>query len=307
MCTGSRVSWLVAVVGGVVALGGAVPALAGQTASPAPMVSEARSDDGLALTVFTVPYLGLETPASVLVGVEVRGLVETVSGAPSGPRQLDVSYAAVSGFSQIAEQTVTMGLSEQTARRAAREGARVFGRLSLAPGTYTLRLMVRDSGDRRAVSTTHTLTVPNLRESAITMSGLVVTASDVGGATQGDVDEGDRTLLILGRPPTGRRQFSRREQLEVNAEIYTVPPTVPDDDIDQQLRVTTSLVASDGGVVFELADLGGSETLPNGVYGYWHYALVQVASVAPGPYTLTVSVSDGVSSAAQSMPITIVD
>jgi hypothetical protein len=57
--------------------------------------------------------------------------------------------------------------------------------------------------------------------------------------------------------------------------------------------------------VYEITELGGSETLSSGVYGYWYYMLIPVATLAPGPYVVWVTASDGASSASRSMPITV--
>jgi hypothetical protein len=142
----------------------------------------------------------------------------------------------------------------------------------------------------------------------ITMSHLALTASGVSGVSHmdGGIDE---MLPIIGRPPTGRRVFGRGEQVEVNAEIYTYQSTAPvaDDICFEQMRIYTIVETPEGRVVFETSDVGQSETLPSGVYGYEHYALVPVATLMPGPYVVRVTVSDGTSSASRAVPITVVD
>jgi len=145
--------------------------------------------------------------------------------------------------------------------------------------------------------------VPALVAALITMSDLQISSSGVGGVTH-PAPEDDSLLPLVGRPPTGRRQFSRAEQLEVNAEIYEAPS---EDGLGNQLSITTSLLTPDGRVVREAMESGASETLPNGVFGYQHYTLVPIGTLSPGLYILRVSVSvDGVVPAAvRAVPITV--
>jgi hypothetical protein len=146
--------------------------------------------------------------------------------------------------------------------------------------------------------------VPNLVSDSITMSDLAISTSAVGGMTHPAPDD-DSLLPLVGRPPTGRRQFSRAERLEVNAEIYEAPS---EDDLANPLSIATSLLTPDGRVVHEAVDSGTSETLPSGVSGYQHYALVPIATLPPGLYILRVSVKvDEVVSISRAVPITITD
>jgi hypothetical protein len=255
--------------------------------------------------VFTAPYLAVELPLSVLVGVEVRGLRD-VASTPSSPRRLEVTYAVDSASARVANRVVTLSLSDgDTARRSVAEGARILAHLALPAGHYTLQVSVRDTADGRVASSSQTLDVPTLRDTPITMSGVVMAGSKTKGVTMSPEEDEDRTLLITGQPPVARREFSRTEQVEVNAEIYLVPPAFPDDDIEQQLRITTSVTTPDGRIVYESTDAGQGETLPSGVYGYWHYALVPVSTLAPGSYVVWVTAVDGAASASRSLPITI--
>ena len=69
------------------------------------------------------------------------------------------------------------------------------------------------------MSAVHELNVPDLIGDLITMSDLLISSSRAGDVTHPEPED-DSLLPLLGRPPTGRRQFSHAEQLEVNAEIY---------------------------------------------------------------------------------------
>lgn len=275
-----------------------------QLPPPDVTVADTRSGGGLSLTIFTATTLGSTVAPSVLVGVEVDGLPERVRAQAGPPRQLELSYVAESGGTPVARHALIVPLGDaETVTRAAGQGLRVIARMSLAVGQYDLRVTVRDTGDGRTASVVHALEVPNLLGDPLTMSDLVMTASKVGGVTYPE-PEADALSPLVGRPPTGRRQFSRGEKVEVNADIYEAPTC---DGLGANLSVATSILAPDGRVLYESVDIGTSETLPTGVFGYQHYTLVPIATFAPGPYILRVSVSvDGAAWTSRSVPISVV-
>ena len=280
------------------------PRLAAEQLPPSDVtVADARSGSGPSLTVFTASYLGGESTTSVLVGVEVR-LAKSVLPQNGLPRQLEITCLVDSGLSRVAERVVVVSLADgATVSTAIKEGVRVLTRVAVPAGHYALRVMARDSGDQRIGTVVHDLEVPKLLDASIAMSNLVMTSSAVGGVTHAEGQEEDRVLPILGRSPSGRRQFSRGEQVEVNAEIYEAPPQ---DDLVGELRITTRIVTPDGRVVYETSDTGQSETLPSGAYGYHHYTLVPISTLPPGLYAVRVTASvDGVMSISRSVPITV--
>jgi len=274
---------------------------------PASDVTVAEStDSGLRLTMFSASSLASAAAASVLIGIEVDGLAETTDGT----RQIELSVQADPGSTDIkGAVAISVPLTDaETARRAAREGFRALTRIGLTVGRHELRVTVRDTVEGRAATLLRVVDVPNLIEASITMSNLLISGSRVVGLSHSGAPE-DELLPIIGRPPTGRRVFSRSEQIEVNAQIYTAE--LPDFNADvcglEQLRITTLLESLDGRQVYETSDIGQSETLPSGVYGYQHYALVQIASLPPGPYVLRVVASDGLTVASRAIPIAIVE
>jgi hypothetical protein len=290
----------------VVVLAGAGLAARSQTVFERPpsdvSVSDPRSTEGLRITAFTVSTLGSAASHSVLMGVEVQGLAGGVATSSGEPRRLEVDFVAEGG---PATSRLTVPLVDAEAgRRAAEQGVRVLTRMTLGVGRHTLRVMVRDTGDRRSASMIREFEVLNLLAGSLTMGELALSASGVGGLTHPEPEE-DSLFPLVGKPPTGRRTFSRDEKLEVNAEIYEAPV---DDGFGGQLTIATSLLASDGRVVYEAVDLGSSETLPSGVFGYQHYTLVPIVAVPPGDYTIRVTAAiDGDNSAStwRAVPITI--
>jgi predicted MFS family arabinose efflux permease len=274
--------------------------------APPSDVTVVPASGGLGLTVFSATYLRSPTATYVLVGVEIQGLAATTTATGAeGPRQLELRIR--DGDSPTApEHPVDVSLADSgTVTRASVNVLRILARVSLAPGHHALQIVAHDTGNDSTATVVHAIEVPSLVDSPMTMSNLVLTSSTAGGVTHAEVEE-DASLPILGRPPTGRRQFRRGERVEVNAEIYdAVSNTVPDDGFDS-LSVATSIFAANGLLVYEISDAGASEPLEIGVYGYKHYALVPTKDLVPGPYVVRVAaLLNGVVLASRSVPITV--
>jgi predicted MFS family arabinose efflux permease len=283
------------------------PRILAAQAPPSDVTVVTASGGGLGMTVFSATYLRSPTATSVLVGVEIQGLAATTAAAADagGPRKIELHIR--DGDSPTApEHSVDVPLTDSgTATRASLNVLRILARMSLAPGDHSLRIVARDTGDGATASVVHTVEVPSLVDSPMTMSNVVLTSSTAGGVTHAEVEE-DGSLFILGRPPTGRRRFRQGELVEVNAEIYdAVSNTVPDDGFDS-LSVATSISSANGRLVYESSDAGASEPLEIGVYGYRHYALVPINDLVPGPYVVRVAaLLNGVVLASRSVPITV--
>jgi hypothetical protein len=281
------------------------PQVSAAQAPPADVTTTSASG-GLGLTVFSATYLRSPTATSVLVGVEIQGLAPTTAKPAGASRQVEL-HVRDGEASTAFEHSVDVPLSDSlTATRASLDVLRILARMSLTPGRHALRVVAHDTGDGSTASIVHNIEVPTLVDAPMTMSNLVLASSTVGGVTHAEVEE-DGSLPILGRPPTGRRRFRLGEQVEVNAEIYdAVSNTAPGDDFDS-LSIATSILSADGRVVYEHSDVGTSEPLESGVYGYRHYTLVPINALTPGPYVVRVAaLLNGVEMASRSVPITIV-
>jgi len=204
------------------------------------------------------------------------------------PRGLEVRYAVSGGPSAVPEQSVVVPLDDEAAlSRARREGVRVLTRLTIGPGRYQLRVTARDIGSQRAGTVVHDLDVPQLASPApISVSGLVLTSSSVGGLTHADVEDDHRVLPILGQPPSARRAFSQGEKVEVHAEFYEELMTEPE--FEQQINVITRVRSAGGDVMWEIKENGTSEALAGGRFGYVHSMLLPVSTLAPGKYVVEV-------------------
>lgn len=255
------------------------PAPAGTAAAevPADVTETIAPHGGLSLRVFAVPYKGAGPGASVLVGTEILGL----AGRGLGTERLEVRVEASDTV-----WSLSMPLADVPAALAA-HGVRVLTRVSLPPGRHLLRITAREDGSGRSGASIHTLDVEDLTSAdAIRVSGLTLTSSSTDGFTWADPAEEHRVLPILLRPPTTQRTFSASDRVEVHAEIYDWPATFEDEYLS--LTISTRVRRADGSVAYTTEDVGTSEILTSGHYGYAHSAAVPLRDLSPGRYTLEV-------------------
>ena len=274
--------------------------------APDVTTTDERSGGGLSLSLFAAPYMGKDITASVLLGAEVHGLRDPSIPVPGSSRHLELRYSVTPASELLPERTLQVPLTgEMAGRQHITNGVRVLARLALAPGTYRVRVTAVDTADGRRVTAEHDVDVTDLRPNPITVSGMLLSSSAVAGFTYVEVD-GDRMLPIVGQPPTARREFSAAEMLEVHAEFYELFPDTCD--FDQQINVTTRLRSLDGAVLWETTDLGTSEALDDGRFGYAHSQLVPIRDLAPGQYVVEVGAEtlyDVRAYVSRSAPITI--
>ena len=261
--------------------------------------SHAASGDSLGLSVFAAPYKSARAGASVLIGVEIRGL----SGEDPRTRRLDVRVEAPNAVWSSA-----LPLADVPAELVP-QGVRVLTRLQLPPGRHPLRVIAREVVSGQSGAVTHSVDVPDLTSTSVQIaaSGLVLASSNNDAYTWVDEAEEHRVLPILLQPPTARRVFSAPERVEVFAEFYDVPADV--DDGLLSLVIVTRVRAADGAIAYTTEDLGASEILMSGHYGYAHSALVPIADLRPGRYTLEVDVrvSGSNSSVLRAVPFSVAD
>jgi hypothetical protein len=296
----------------VLAACAAVPAGAGQLA-PDVTVADGHPTGALSVSVFTAPYWGADSRAAVLIGAEIDGF----KAHEAQPDAVEVRFAVIarrpeaagspSGSDSVASETVTVSLGDASTRKqAVDEGIRVLTRAMLPSGRYQLRVEAISGGV--SGNALHELDVPGFVEpSPIAMSGIVMTSShaDRFTHTHAELEHDNRLLPILAQPPSARRAFSRTERLEVHAEFYERQVDVI---TDQQIDVVTRVLTADGRLVWETSDIGQSETLSGGRFGYAHSALVPIGTLRPGRYILQVAAETqyGVpASVSRSVPFTI--
>ena len=234
----------------------------------------------------------------------VRVLVILLACAPSAAAQSEATVSVFSSPLQGKGSTASVLIGIEVEGDS---GVRRFiTRRPMTPGKHRLYLGTTDAATGRTSVVAHDVEVPDLAPgvSRLAMSGVLLSASDVSGTTEADVED-DLALPVLALPATARRTFSRHERLEVHAEFYEQQSGV---DIDTQLRIVTRLLAADGTVLFTTEDHGTSEWLLDNRWGYEHSTLVPIGMLEPGSYTVEIigeTLYDVPASIARSVAITI--
>jgi hypothetical protein len=157
--------------------------------------------------------------------------------------------------------------------------------LDLVPGRYQIKVAARAANSGAAGSVFQDLEVPEYGKKDLALSGLVVTA-----ATSGLIPTAGSIPMfrdVLPGPPTTIRRFYPFDRLALLCEIYD------GEEKPHTLDVVTTLVAADGSVAWRSAeertigerrgDTAGAPVV--------HAAQVPLKEVAPGEYTLRVSVA----------------
>ena len=176
---------------------------------------------GLKLAVFAAPMKGPSRKAAIALVTEFLGR-EFAFTEKDGKflNTLEMSYVAVGKQGKVVDgkrDGVALSFKPETYRRVLEAGMRVQSRLELPPGSYQLRVAVRESGGRTG-SVFYDLFVPDFAKDPLSISGVVVTSVAAGTVpTAGAIPEiGD----ALKTPPTTSRVFSSADELSVLAEVY---------------------------------------------------------------------------------------
>ena len=176
---------------------------------------------GLKLAVFAAPMKGPSRKAAIALVTEFLGR-EFAFTEKDGKflNTLEMSYVAVGKQGKVVDgkrDSVALSFKPETYKRVLEAGMRVQSRLELPPGSYQLRVAVRESGGRTG-SVFYDLSVPDFAKDPLSISGVVVTSMAAGTVpTAGAIPEiGD----ALKTPPTTSRVFSSADELSVLAEVY---------------------------------------------------------------------------------------
>ena len=169
---------------------------------------------GLKLAVFAAPMKGPSRKAAIALVTQFLGK-EFAFTEKDGTfhNTLEMSYMAVDKQGKVADgkrDSVTLSFKPETYKRMLEAGLRVQSRLELPPGSYQLRVAVRESGGRTG-SVFYDLFVPDFAKDPLSISGIVVSSAAAGAVpTAGAIPEiGD----ALKTPPTTSRVFSAADEL----------------------------------------------------------------------------------------------
>ena len=239
---------------------------------------------GLKLAVFAAPMKGPSRKAAIALVTEFLGR-EFAFTEKDGKfhNTLEMSYMAVDKQGKVADgkrDSVALSFKPETYKRVVEAGMRVQSRLELLPGSYQLRVAVKESGGRTG-SVFYDLFVPDFAKDPLSISGVVVSSLAAGAMpTAGAIAEiGD----ALKTPPTTSRVFSTSDELSVLAEVYDNRAAQP-----HSVDITATLKAEGRVQVFSNSETRSSKEIggPSGGYGYTNR--IPLKGLAPGLYVLTI-------------------
>lgn len=252
---------------------------AGQTTSsadPGDVVTGERH--GLTVSAFATPYLGPGLVASVLLGVEALA-----QGAVPADAQVAASYSIQTGGTRSPARTVSVPVGRLGGGRA----APYLTELALPPGRHEILVSITYQA-REGPALTVPVDVPSPLppgSTGFSISPLALASNASPAAAAGDASDARGLLPILLRPPSPIRVYHAEEQVELFVEIYDWESEPGQ---ERQFAVTTTVRDTAGATAFVLEELGLSEPLAGGRYGFAQSTLIPVHRLAPGAYTLDV-------------------
>jgi VWFA-related protein len=239
---------------------------------------------GLKLAFFAAPMKGPSRKAAIALVTEFLGR-EFAFTEKDGKylNTLEMSYMALDKQGKVADgkrDAVALSFKPETYRRVLESGMRVQSRLELPPGSYQLRVAVRESGGRTG-SVFYDLFVPDFAKDPLSISGIVVTSTAAGAVpTAGAIAElGD----ALKTPPTTSRVFSSADELAVLAEVYDNQGA-----LSHSVDIAATLKAEGRVQVFSNSETRSSKELGGASGGYGYTNRIPLKGLAPGLYVLTI-------------------
>ena len=238
---------------------------------------------GLSLRVAAAPFLGERPKASVAVIVELDGTDLTfIERDGLFEDTVELSLAILDKEGKIAGgESRSLGLELQPATHEAvvRHGLKVVSRFDLEPGRYQVHVASLESGRGQSGSVLHDLQVPDFSDDELQMSGLALASADASRTPTAKLDEQFRK--VLPTQPTTRRDFLPGDELFLFAEVYDNETRTP-----HTVDITTSILADDGRVMFEVTDARSSDELEGRRGGYGHVVRIPLQGMSPGLYVL---------------------
>jgi VWFA-related protein len=251
---------------------------------------------GIPMRLFAAPYKGTAPNAAVAIAVElnINALKFTEKNGTYNNAVNVVTFVAdADGKTRVNEKaSVDLTLMPTTYARARERGFRITSAVNLPPGRYQLRVSAADTTGV-AGSVTRSLVVPDFYKPPLVLSGLtLLSASGVLAPTAKVKD--DPVGLLLMRPPTTAREFTRDDQLVLFAELYENQQNAQPHMVD----LTTEVRAEGGRVVFNNTEQRSSTELQGGASpaaarsakagGYGYTAQIALKDFAPGLYVVHV-------------------
>lgn len=241
---------------------------------------------GIPMRLFAAPYKGTAPNAAIALAVEldIAALKFTQkNGTYNDALNLVTFVTDDAGKTRINEKaSVDLTLMPQTYTRARERGFRVTSAVNLPPGRYQLRVSAADSAGV-AGSVVRTLIVPDFYRQPLAMGGVTLLSASGMLAPTARVKD-DPIGLLLMRPATTAREFTRDDQLVIFTEVYENQANAQPHMID----ISAEMRAEGGRVVFRNSETRSSTDLQGGRGGYGYTAQIPLQDVAPGLYVVHV-------------------
>jgi hypothetical protein len=259
----------------------ATPAL--DPAGPSPVIRDALGSplpvSGLSMRLSFTSFMDAPPNASVLITEDLRGS-DLKLGSPG---TLELSYAAVDAAGKVRagsnDRLQLTALKSETKAQITESGLRVFNRMTLSPGRYTVRVAAHDQAGGAVGSVAYDLEVQDFHSMPFSMSGLALTSIATGRMVVAKADALMKDWLPA--PPTTEREFPQSDQLWFFAEIYDNAGETP-----HTVTIGTTVTSESGAVVYTMDTEHSSTefTGPRGVFR--HRGRVPLNDFPPGAYVL---------------------
>jgi VWFA-related protein len=241
---------------------------------------------GMPMRIFAAPYKGAPPNAAVAIAVELGiDRLRFVEQNGTFNDKLTVIMTAVDADAKVRaneRSVIDLAFRPETFARAQARGFRLTSVANLPPGRYQLRVSAADSAGI-AGSVIRDLEVPDFYKQPLAMSGLTL-VSAAGNQTPTAKVKDDPVGLLLMRPPTTAREFTRDDELTLFAEVYENQRNVPPHKID----LATEVRAEGGRVVFRNREERSSTELQGSRGGFGYALQIPLKDFSPGLYVIHV-------------------
>jgi VWFA-related protein len=249
-------------------------------------------------TAYYVP-VSIRVPGSVVATAQKGGAAESVLDFRG--QVLDDTHAAV----QTVSDNIRIKLDGANAERATKGTYQYDAGLTLQPGSYHMKFVVRENISGKMGTFETKFVVPDLSAdtSGLKVSSIIlsnqrtpVTAA-VGSAERASRQTLAANPLVVGTEkviPNVTRVFRRAQTLYVNFDVYDAQPD-PTDTKSRRVKVSMSLFNKNGTKAFEVGPIDAtqvSSTRPEAVPVQFQ---IPLKDIPPGEYTSQITAVDEVS------------
>jgi VWFA-related protein len=246
---------------------------------------------GLSMQTFAVPFRRSGGGAVLVIETHIgrRGLGQAA-------RRLDLLVTAMDAWGKVREtgrQTIEVPVQTLGAEPALPDTMRVFSRLNVPRGRFTVRVVVQQpSGPPGSAQTV--VDVPDFAEGSVSVSEMVMAAN--GGDDLMTLVEDPQFQAMLDGPVTHRQRFATDETVSLFAEVYDNRPM-----LSKRIGITSTVTSASGEVISRVERTFEAD---DDQTRFAFNARLSLSGVDPGAYALTLEAhSTGVPGATTSRQV----